>query len=94
VIGREVLDLIAAGCVPGGSRDNLAYANQFTKWIGTTDAQKALLSDAQTSGGLLLCVPEKNLRIVLKLLVKLRTRCAAVIGQIVRHAKAEVRVVA
>ena len=94
VIGREVFDLIASGCVPGGSQDNLAYADRFTKWIGTTDAQKALLTDAQTSGGLLLCVPEKNLRIVLKLLVKLRTRCAAVIGHIVRHAKAEVRVVA
>jgi selenide,water dikinase len=94
VIGGEVFDLIASGCVPSGSRDNLAYANRFTKWIGTTDSQKTLLTDAQTSGGLLLCVPEKNLKIVSKLLMRLQTPCAAVIGQIVRSAKAEIRVMA
>lgn len=92
VIGREVFQLIASGCVPGGSLDNLVYANEFTKWFGTSDAQKALLTDAQTSGGLLLCVPEANLTRVLKLLARVRTRCRAVIGQIARSGKAEVRV--
>ena len=31
---KEVFDLIAADCIPGGSRDNLAYANEFTEWEG------------------------------------------------------------
>ena len=91
-IRKEVFDLIAAGCVPGGSRDNLAYANQFTEWEGVTDPQKTLLTDAQTSGGLLLCVPRKNLNNALKLLKHLNAPCTAVIGQIVRSAKPTIRV--
>jgi selenide, water dikinase len=91
-ISSEVFDLIAANCIPGGSRDNLAYANEFTEWDGVTDAQKALLTDAQTSGGLLLCVPLKNQRAVLKRLAKAHTLCAAVIGRIVRSSKPRIRV--
>ena len=92
LIGREVFDLIAAGCIPGGSRDNLAYANEFTEWDRVSDAEKTLLADAQTSGGLLLCVPERRLEAVLKLLKRLKTPCAAVIGRIVRSAKPKIRV--
>jgi selenophosphate synthase len=91
-ISGEVFDLIAAGCIPGGSRDNLTYANPFTEWDGATDLQKVLLTDAQTSGGLLLSVPQKNLDKVLKLLKRLDTPCAAVIGRIVRSAKPRIRI--
>jgi len=92
VIGKEVFDLIAQGCIPGGSRDNLAYANEFTEWDGTSNVQKALLTDAQTSGGLLLCVPQKRLLAVLKLLKARRTLAAATIGRIVRATTPRIRV--
>jgi len=91
-ISSEVFDLIAADCIPGGSRDNLAYANQFAEWDRATDLQKTLLTDAQTSGGLLLSVPRKNLDTVLKLLKRLDTPCAAIIGRIVRSTKPKIRV--
>jgi selenide,water dikinase len=91
-ISREVFDLIAAGCVPGGSRDNLAYANQFTEWDGVADLQKTFLTDAQTSGGLLLSVPPKNLQKVMNLLKRFDTPCSAIIGRIVRSAKPKIRV--
>ncbi len=92
-IHSDVFELITAGCVPAGSRDNLAHANQFTEWDdGVTAQQKTLLADAQTSGGLLLSVPPKNLNVVLKLLKRLRSPCAAVIGRIVRPAKPGIRV--
>jgi selenide,water dikinase len=94
VIGTEVLQLIEAGCVPGGSGDNLAFAGNFTEWDGATPAQKALVTDAQTSGGLLLCVPRRNLNAVLKLLKKHHALCAAVIGQIVRSSMPKIRVAA
>ncbi|HKV04930.1 MAG TPA: selenide, water dikinase SelD [Candidatus Acidoferrales bacterium] len=87
VIGDEVFELISANCIPGGSRDNLEYANAFTVWDGATEAQKTLLTDAQTSGGLLLCVSQKHLKSVLKRLRPPRALCAAAIGQIVRSAK-------
>ncbi|HEY6902843.1 MAG TPA: selenide, water dikinase SelD [Candidatus Acidoferrales bacterium] len=92
VIDAEVFDLIAQGCIPGGSRDNLAYANEFTEWDGTSNTQKALLTDAQTSGGLLLCVPQKRLSAVLKLLKARRALAAATIGRIVRGVKPRIRV--
>jgi selenide,water dikinase len=93
-ISSEVFDLIAAGCIPGGSRDNLAYANEFTDWDGASDVQKILLTDAQTSGGLLLCVPPKNQKAVMKRLARSHTLCAAVIGSIVRSRKPRIRVLA
>ncbi len=92
VIHKSVFDLIAADCIPGGCRDNLAYANEFTAWDGVTDLQKTLLTDAQTSGGLLLSVPPKNLGRVLKLLQRFRTPCAEVIGRITRSAKPAIKV--
>jgi len=92
LISAEVLKLIAAGCVPGGSRDNLEFAANFTEWDGATAAQKSLLTDAQTSGGLLLSVPRRNLEKVLKLLKFRHALCAAVIGTIVRSKKPRIRV--
>jgi len=93
-LSGEVFDLIAKGCIPGGSRDNRAYANGFTDWDGASDAQRTLLTDAQTSGGLLLCVPPKNQKAVMKQLEKSRTLCAAVIGKIVRSGAPRIRVTA
>jgi selenide,water dikinase len=94
VISAEVFQLIANSCIPGGSRDNLDFANKFTAWDSATPAQKTLLTDAQTSGGLLLSVPRRNLDAVLKRLKAHHTLCAAVIGQIVRSSKLRIRVAA
>lgn len=94
VISAEVFQLIANGCIPGGSRDNLDFANKFTAWDGATPAQKTLLTDAQTSGGLLLSVPRRNLDAVIERLRRHHTPCAAVIGQIVRSSKTRIRVAA
>jgi selenide,water dikinase len=93
-ISAEVFQLIAADCIPGGSRDNLAFAANFTEWDGATPAQKSLLTDAQTSGGLLLSVPRRNLEAVLKRLKRAHAPCAAVIGQIVQSGKPKIRVTA
>jgi selenide,water dikinase len=94
VISAEVFQLIATGCIPGGSRDNLAFANKFTEWDAATPAQKALLTDAQTSGGLLLSVPRRNVDAVLKHLKSHHALCTAVIGQMVRSSKPRIRVAA
>lgn len=82
VIGPGVWDLIARDCFPGGSRENLKAVSAFTVWDGVSDAQKFLAADAQTSGGLLLCVPPRNLTRVLRLLVERGAPCAALIGAI------------
>jgi selenide,water dikinase len=83
VISDEIDDLIELRCVPEGSRQNLHAATILVDWAGTDEARRILLTDAQTSGGLLLCVTEANLEKVLSLLRKARTPSAAVIGKIV-----------
>ncbi len=53
-----VLDIAAAGCVPGGTKRNLKYAEHCTRFDDQVSQDVRLaLADAQTSGGLLLCVP-------------------------------------
>ncbi|MEY2557286.1 MAG: selenide, water dikinase [Verrucomicrobiota bacterium] len=83
VISLEVLTLIAQDCVPGGTRQNLKTANAIVKWNNTPEPLRLLLADAQTSGGLLLCVPPRRLQEVELVLKKQRTACATIIGQIV-----------
>ena len=83
MISGEIDDLIELRCVPEGSRQNLHAATILVDWAGTDEARRILLTDAQTSGGLLLCVAEANLQKVLRLLRKAGTPSAAVIGKIV-----------
>src|SRR2546426_6744206 len=45
---RSVFDLVQADCIPGGSRENLRWADTFTQWAGVTARQRILLADAQT----------------------------------------------
>jgi selenide,water dikinase len=83
MISQEIADLIELGCVPEGSRQNLYATTVVVDWGNTDDLRRILLTDAQTSGGLLLCVAEANLENVLGLLRKLDTPFPAVIGKIV-----------
>lgn len=59
---REVADLASQGVVPGGSKRNLAFVQEFVAFDAAVDAvQRLILADAQTSGGLLLAVaPERG----------------------------------
>lgn len=85
IISDEIADLIEQGCVPGGSRENFVATTVAVDWGNTDDRQRILFTDAQTSGGLLLCVPEAKLEKVLGILRQRRTPCAAVIGRITAH---------
>jgi selenide, water dikinase len=83
MISNEIGDLIEQNCVPEGSRQNLYAATVAVDWGRTDEARRILLTDAQTSGGLLLCVTEANLEKVLNILRKAGAPSAAVIGKIV-----------
>lgn len=63
--------LAESGNVPGGTRKNLAYVEPVTAFdadVGEVD--RLLLADAQTSGGLLLSVPEATSRELVRRLVE------------------------
>ena len=84
-ISDEILKLIEADCIPGGTRDNVNAAAKTTDFNSASRVQRTFLADAQTSGGLLLCVPERSLRKVSAVLKRNRTPCAAIIGRIIRR---------
>jgi selenide,water dikinase len=83
VISEEITHLIELGCVPEGSRQNLYATTVAAEWGNTDEVRQIVLTDAQTSGGLLLCVPEANLEKVLSVLRKAGTPSSNVIGRIV-----------
>jgi selenide,water dikinase len=85
VIDNEVFDLIARDCIPGGTRDNLKTADAIVDWHDLPQVHRILLTDAQTSGGLLLCVAEAKLQKVLTVLRNAHAPCAAIIGKIARR---------
>ena len=83
VISDEINDLIQRGCVPGGTRQNLYSTTAVVNWKNATDQQRILLTDAQTSGGLLLSVAGPMLPKVSRVLHKAGAPCADIIGRMV-----------
>lgn len=82
-IDPEVIRLIEAGCVPGGTKQNLAASDGQVDFAApVSDAVRHLLADAQTSGGLLCCVPERHLDEVLDLLEQADSLTRTIIGRI------------
>lgn len=77
------LELARSGCIPGGTRRNRTYLEPTTTWRSSiSDAQRLLLCDAQTSGGLLIAVaPEDVAGLVSTLLDE--GHAAADIGELV-----------
>ena len=80
-IDTKVLALIEEGCVPSGTRANLEAASGTSFSRDVPDAVRLLLADAQTSGGLLLCIPPQNLDPALAVLKEKGAPCAEVIGE-------------
>jgi selenide,water dikinase len=92
-IARGVWQLLEAGCVPGGTKENLRTALDFTDFADTVSAeQRLLLADAQTSGGLLLCLRPGKLADAQAILSRAKVPCAAVIGRIVKAATPHISV--
>jgi selenide,water dikinase len=77
-----VLALIGRGIVPGGTRHNAETHAEFTEFAPSVpEAVRVALSDAQTSGGLLIAAPAENLSMLLREM-KDRSVMAAVVGEV------------
>lgn len=75
--------LVQAGCAPGGTRKNLLYYGNTIDWRGEwQEWQKLLMADAQTSGGMAICVPEAKADALINELRERNALCAAVIGRV------------
>jgi selenide,water dikinase len=55
---RGTLQLARRGMVPSGTRANHDFVGAHVDWMGLPEDEQLVLADAQTSGGLLIAVPE------------------------------------
>lgn len=93
VIAPDVLEFIKQGCVPGGSRENLRLAHDFTSFAPGVSAEfQTLMADAQTSGGLLLAVAPDDLAQARDLLLENGALIATQVGTVVEAGDFAVRV--
>ena len=80
-------ELAAAGIVPGGTKSNLDYTAPYTEYDKrVSKVMRYLLNDAQTSGGLLVSLTEKQADMYIKDMQK-RKGMAVVIGEVVERQK-------
>jgi selenide,water dikinase len=87
----DVLDLIAAGVVPGGTKDNAAEHAAFTTFEPYVGAElRLLLSDATTSGGLLIAADPEDAPHIARELADLGT--VAFIGHVTSGPPGTIRV--
>lgn len=86
-----VLELIEGGVVPGGTRHNAETHSHFTQFAASVpEAVRIALSDAQTSGGLLIAVAADAVEKLAAELLESGT-LAAVVGEVREGAGIEVR---
>jgi selenide,water dikinase len=79
-----VRPLAREGRAPGGSRKNLAYVAPHTRFAAdVAEADRLILADAQTSGGLLIAVPADREAELLRALERNETPARAAIGELV-----------
>ena len=76
-----VRELAAAGVVAGGTKRNLASALRFTAFSGVEEPDRLVLTDAQTSGGLLIAV-DRPLEAALHQALREEGVAAATVGEV------------
>ena len=87
---EEAWDLARRGTVPGGTNRNRAALEQAVTWQRVEEEAQVLLCDAQTSGGLLIAVPEAKVDNLLRALRAQGTPAQAVVGDIEGRGNGEI----
>jgi len=80
--------LVTGNIVPGGTRNNLDYVNEFVEWdSGISEMDKLIFADAQTSGGLMISLPSDDSERFLNELQVNGVSNAAIIGRFTSEGK-------
>jgi len=81
---KRVKELALAGAIPGGTHKNLDFYKEWILWKAIfSETEKLMFCDAQTSGGLMVAIPEADAENVLGDLRNVGVDHAVVIGRIV-----------
>jgi len=78
----DALKMAALDTVPGGSKRNMKHIEDKVAFIGDAINSKLILSDAQTSGGLLIFMDEKDAKEYIKRIEEFTYGYATIIGKV------------
>lgn len=91
---KGVEDLIMQGAIPGGTLGNMEHFSKNVIWAKEISRiKKIIISDAQTSGGLLAAFPEKEAENVIAELKKNGLKTAAIVGKCTGADKTEINII-
>ncbi|CAA7602933.1 selenide, water dikinase [Acididesulfobacillus acetoxydans] len=81
------------GALPGGTKSNRRYLEDKAAYEAEVEeSRRWVLSDAITSGGLLLSVGEEDLPVLMRQLRQRQTPAAAVVGRVIRGEAGRIKV--
>jgi len=78
----QVEQWAADGAICGGTKRNLDFFSERVDWGDMTDAQRIVLCDSQTSGGLLIALPAEEAQEFVARLGQTMAGWSSVIGRI------------
>ena len=79
---------IEAGALTGGAARNASYLEPLVDWGRTTPRDRAILTDPQTSGGLLACVPADRCADYVR-----RVAGAVIVGEVIKRSRTAIEVI-
>lgn len=89
----EAFELANADVIPGGTLANFQFVNEIVSWDSAIPhIGQLLLCDAQTSGGLIIAIPEKNAKTLLIKLKEHGITDAAIFGKIIGKGTGEINI--
>jgi len=89
----EALTFASMGMVPEGSHRNRRFCSKHVDVSQNVDPLLIdLLTDAQTSGGLLISVPSEKAEILLRKIIEKRSPAAKIVGEVINEPKGVIQV--
>lgn len=83
---NNVLELASSGVIPGGTKDNYEHTLRDVKYSNEiSELRRFIINDAQTSGGLLISVPEVKQNQMMNVLTNKRVMKAVIIGKVTNY---------
>jgi selenide,water dikinase len=90
---REVKNFATAGVIPGGTYNNLSFVESMVDFGNLPKTDRLLLCDAQTSGGLLISLPDSEAGKLIEELQSKGLKKSSVIASITGPGEGRIKVI-
>lgn len=86
----KVYDFASMGIVPAGGRRNINYCDKLVEKGNTDPITLDILGDPQTSGGLLISLPEKSAEVLVSRLKEEKHKEVSIIGEVIKESSGKI----